>query len=100
MNIYSLFFSGAVMMGFWVAGLFFFRFWMKTRDRFFAIFGLAFWMMAVEQIVIVVLNKGDEDGNRPIGYICRLLAFLIIIGGIIDKNRSSSLPEREQAKSR
>ena len=34
--------SGAIMMGYLVAGLFFLRFWQETRDRLFLIFAVAF----------------------------------------------------------
>lgn len=32
-----------------VAGLFFLRFWRRSRDRFFAFFAAAFWLMALQR---------------------------------------------------
>jgi hypothetical protein len=87
MNIVYAYMSGAVMMGLLVAGLFFFRFWKQSRDRLFFIFGLAFWIMAIERVAILLLGIGEPEQNNPLVYLLRLGAFLIIIGAIADKNR-------------
>lgn len=75
------------MMGFWVAGLFFIRSWMKTQDRLLGIFGLAFWILAVERIVLLCLGEGSTNEYSAYIYCMRLLAFIMILIGIIDKNR-------------
>ena len=36
---------GASALGCWVIGLFFLRFWRNTRDRLFAFFAAAFWVL-------------------------------------------------------
>ena len=41
------FFNGVAMAGSLAVGFFFFRLWNETRDRFFALFGLAFWALAL-----------------------------------------------------
>ncbi len=79
------FLSGAIMMACWVAGLFFFRFWKKTADRLFAIFAVAFWMLAVERLTLVMIREVDEV--RGYVYVIRLFAFLLILWAIVDKNR-------------
>lgn len=81
------FLSGATAMGFWIAGLFFFRFWRKSGDRLFAIFGLAFWAMMAERIVLVFFFKGPTTEEQFYIYLFRLAAFAMIVCGIIDKNK-------------
>ena len=79
--------SGAMVMGYLVAGLFFLRFWRDTRDRLFAIFAGAFWLLAVQRAVLTVAVHQGEEGSVGI-YGLRLVAFLLILYAIIDKNRS------------
>jgi hypothetical protein len=79
--------SGAMVMGYLVAGLFFLRFWRDTRDRLFAIFAGAFWLLAVQRgVLTVVVHQGDEGSVGIYGL--RLVAFLLILYAIIDKNRT------------
>ncbi len=80
------FLSGAIMMACWAAGLFFFRFWKKTEDRLFAIFAVAFWMLASERIILAIMNETNEA--RSYVYIIRFFAFLLILWAIADKNRT------------
>jgi len=70
------------------AGLFFFRFWRESRDRLFAFFGAAFWVLAVSWVLLALINPSDE--TRPYVYAIRLVAFLLLIVGMIDKNRSQT----------
>lgn len=69
-----------------VAGLFFFRFWRDTHDRLFAYFGGAFCLLSLSWALLGLINPGDE--TQPYIYAIRLLAFLLIIGGMIEKNRT------------
>jgi hypothetical protein len=68
------------------AGLFFFRFWRESRDRLFAFFGAAFWMLAACWALLALVDPSDE--TRPYIYAIRLAAFLLMILGMVDKNRS------------
>ncbi len=68
-----------------VAGLFFLRFWSASRDRLFALFATAFWILGVQRLLLAVTRTVFED--QAIFYTLRLLAFLIIIVAIVDKNR-------------
>jgi hypothetical protein len=77
--------SGAIIMGNIVVGLFFLRFWKRTRDRLFAMFAAAFWMLAVNRIVLASLDVQSEF--RTSVYVVRLAAFVLILVAIIDKNR-------------
>lgn len=79
------FLSGAVSMGFVVAGLFFLRFWKRTHDGLFLAFALAFWLLGLTQALLALANMPVEE--RSWVYLFRLAAFLIILGAIIRKNR-------------
>ena len=81
------FLLGALVMGCFVAGLFFLRFWRKTRDRLFAIFALAFWLMGVNWLALSFTDPQAEF--RPALYLIRLLAFVLILFAILEKNRAS-----------
>lgn len=79
------FMLGMLMMGFFVATLFFWRFWKRTRDRFFALFALAFGILCVNQVPLLMLGEASE--YRGWLYVIRLTAFLVILVAIVDKNR-------------
>jgi len=78
--------SGALVLGFAVIALFFLRFWRSTRDRLFAIFALSFSLMAVNRLILAVVNLPEAD--YPYVYLVRLLANALIIFAVIDKNRA------------
>ena len=82
------FFLGVVVMGCLVAGLFFLRFWRKTRDRLFMIFALAFWILGLNWTLLAMTSPEDEVA-RAMFYTVRLVAFILIIYAIIDKNRAA-----------
>ena len=85
---FTLFLLGGVVMGCLVAGLFFLRFWRKTRDRLFMIFALAFWILGLNWMLLAFTSPTDES-RRALFYILRLVAFILISCAIIDKNRSA-----------
>lgn len=78
--------SGAILMGYLVAGLFFLRFWRDTRDRLFLIFAVAFVILGAQRLALVLTREMLETQTGL--YVVRLFAFLLILGAIIDKNRS------------
>lgn len=80
------FISGAMTMGYCVAALFFMRFWIGTRDRLFVFFSLAFWILALQRAALGLTSESLED--RTGLYAMRLLAFILILVAIADKNRS------------
>lgn len=80
--------SGAILMGYGVCALFFLRFWRQTHDRLFAVFALAFGLLALQRLALVLTEPLEEW--RTGLYFARLLAFLLILGGIVDKNRADS----------
>jgi hypothetical protein len=65
--------------------LFFFRFWRRTNDRFFLMFGFAFLLLMLERVVLVSIGVTHEFA--PFVYVARLLGFALIIGAVVDKNR-------------
>ena len=77
--------SGALVALDAVAGLFFLRFWALSRDRLFAMFAAAFWILGIQRVVLSATRALFED--QAVFYTLRLLAFLIIIVAIVDKNR-------------
>jgi hypothetical protein len=85
MTLLIYFLSGAVTLGFFVAGLFFLRFWRRTGDTLFLAFSLAFGLLGLAQSIIAVTNVYFED--RSVAYLIRLAAFAIIIVAIGRKNR-------------
>ena len=82
------FLSGIAMLGAWVGGVYFFKFWLKTRDRLFLLFGASFWLMALERVVLIFITNPIQEEYSYV-YLIRLVAFLIIIVAVIDKNRKT-----------
>jgi hypothetical protein len=78
------FLSGTVFALCLVSGLFFLRFWRKTQDRFFAFFAASFWLMALHRVVVLALRDSNE--HLVAAYSIRLLAFVLILVAIVDKN--------------
>lgn len=80
----TVFFSGMITMGFVIAGLFFLRFWQRTRDALFAVFAVAFWLFALNQGLVVFLALEREEQSWI--YLLRVAGFGLIIVAIILKN--------------
>ena len=78
---------GALVVLCFTAGLFFMRYWRASNDRFFAFFMVAFWALGANWLLMVGRDPADE--YLPYFYLLRLLAFLLILVAIVDKNRRS-----------
>lgn len=78
------FLSGAIVMGFVLAGLFFLRFWKRTGDRLFLAFTLAFWLLGLAQALLAFSVVPVEE--RSWLYLLRLAAFVLILLAIWGKN--------------
>lgn len=76
---------GAVAMGYLVAGFFFARFRVLTQERLFGFFSAAFFVLAIDQTLLAFTDP--EHDERYQLYVVRLAAFIILIVGILDKNR-------------
>lgn len=81
---------GAIATASFVIGLFFFRFWRTTTDRFFLFFALSFWIESGNRLLLVATSGFKEDS--PSYYLIRFVAYLLIIVAILDKNRSAKRP--------
>jgi hypothetical protein len=87
------FLAGVTVTTFSASGLFFYKFWRASHDRFFLGFALACWLIASERVVSLFID-GTQEAIRTAAtessswvYFFRLLAFVIILGVIIDRNR-------------
>ena len=78
------FLTGATSMGLAVAGCFFLRYWKDSRDRLFGLFALAFFLLAINRLLLMSLDGHQEKALAV--YLVRLTAFLIILAAILDKN--------------
>ncbi len=81
------FLNGVAMAASLGVGLFFLRMWRESRDRFFALFGLAFWILALNWLALLWASPAAE--HRHYVYAIRLVAFALILAAIVDKNRAA-----------
>ncbi|MBW3628846.1 MAG: hypothetical protein KY464_06065, partial [Gemmatimonadetes bacterium] len=68
--------------------LHFLKFRHRTRDRLFLAFAAAFTLLAVQRAALVLLADLSEATLYLYGL--RVIAFLLIIAAIVDKNRATS----------
>lgn len=80
------FFWGALSMSCFVATLFFVRFRRDSGDRLFGVFAVAFGVMGLHWTLLALLVHTANE-HVPVVYGARLLAFGLILAGIVDKNR-------------
>ncbi len=85
----ELFTWGILAMASLVAALFFLRYWRETRERLFAFLALTFAGLAANWTGLAVIDLPTDEAQQKYAYVVRLVAFLILIMGIIDKNRRS-----------
>jgi hypothetical protein len=81
----SAFLLGAVTLGCALLTLFFFRFWRTTGDRLFVFFALAFGLLGIHWALLAFTMPTYE--HRPLFYLVRLAAFVLVLIAIVDKNR-------------
>lgn len=80
----NYFLLGAIVIACVTIGLFFLRFWHKTHDRLFALFAIAFVLLSLNWAALALTSRNEV---RTVLYFIRLVAFLLILYAIIDKNR-------------
>lgn len=79
--------SGLIIAGYLVIGTFFLRFRKESSDRLFAFFAAAFYLLALQRLLLVTLPATE---TVTIGlYGVRAFAFGVILYAILDKNRKS-----------
>lgn len=81
----TTFFSGMSLAVFAAAGLFFTKFWKKTREPFFLVFGFACWMLSIERIPLLIYGV-DAEAHSWV-YLIRLSAFILIMIAVVRANR-------------
>lgn len=86
----KLFLSGAMVAAYAIVGLFFLRFWRESRDRLFVFFAAAFGLLGLQRLGLTFASP-DTPGDSTWLPILRLVAFLVILAAIVDKNRGTSL---------
>jgi hypothetical protein len=79
------FLAGLVSGGFFVAALFFLRFWRQTGEKLFASFAAAFALLGIAQSLLSISGVPVEE--RSWIYLIRLSAFLLILIAVYRKNR-------------
>jgi uncharacterized membrane protein YeiB len=84
----SGFLSGAIMMAYAVLALFFLRFWRRSREPLFRVFAYGFLLLSAERWVLELTDPHDE--NRAYIFLMRLSAFVLIIAGVVLKNRRTA----------
>jgi hypothetical protein len=70
-----------------IIGLIFLRFWRKARERLFLCFAISFWLLGMNWLALAFVNVQEQ---QTLLYVVRLLAFLVLLAGIWDKNRARS----------
>jgi len=88
--------AGVLATAFAAIALFFLRFHRSTHERLFAWFALAFALLASERIAGgIAIATGSADSTIWV-YLLRLLAFLVILTAIVDKNLRSDAAEGDE----
>jgi uncharacterized protein DUF5985 len=90
-QVLNAYLSGMLTAGFMACGLFFARFWWRSRDLLFLAFAAAFWLLALNTALVVVVTGSDE--NKSWFYLLRVAAYVLIAIAVIRKN--SEDPEED-----
>jgi hypothetical protein len=79
------FIFGSLVMACLIVGTFFLRFWRKSKDRLFVFFAGTFWLLGLNWLALAFTKKEEPE---TVLYVIRLIAFVLLIVGILDKNRA------------
>jgi hypothetical protein len=79
------FLLGVIVTTSLTAGVFFLKFWRRTRDVLFLAFAVAFIIEGLNRVGFLFVPEPNE--GSPAIYIVRLFAFLTIVAAIVRKNR-------------
>jgi hypothetical protein len=82
----NTFLAGMVTAGFLAAGLYFARFWSRSRDFLFLAFSAAFWLLALNEALVAL---APPAGGQSWFYLLRVIAFLLIAAAIVLKNAAA-----------
>ncbi|MGH9599190.1 MAG: DUF5985 family protein [Terracidiphilus sp.] len=78
------FMLGVIATALFTAGVFFLKYWRRSRDVLFLAFGFAFILVAFNRASLLFMAHPSEAATWY--YLIRLLAFLIILAAILKKN--------------
>lgn len=82
---FAAFLVGMVVMGCAVACVYFLKFYRDTADRLFLFFAAAFSFEGLNRTILAFSpNPREAD---PLIYVLRLVAYGLLLVGILDKNR-------------
>ncbi|MBL8265017.1 DUF5985 family protein [Steroidobacter sp.] len=81
------FLLGVIVTASLISAGFFWRFYRQTGDSLFFAFAAAFAIEGVNRIAFLMVDKPSE--GSPIIYMVRLVAFLLLLGAIVVKNRDT-----------
>ena len=81
------FLLGVIATSSLTAGVFFLKFWRRTRDSLFLAFAVAFLIEGVNRTAVLFVANPNE--GSPAIHIVRLFAFLLILAAILKKNFAS-----------
>jgi hypothetical protein len=76
---------GGIAVASFIAGLFFFRYWRTSLDRFFLFLAISFWGEAANRVHMAVTASWNEA--QPSHYLVRVVCYGLILLAIWDKNR-------------
>ena len=81
----TMFVSGALVMGYAAAALFFAKFRRRTGSRLFGWFAAAFVLLGLQRAMLALFEPAVELARWS--YVVRLVAFVLILWGIMEHNR-------------
>jgi hypothetical protein len=84
--VINAFLLGVIATASLVAAIFFLRFWRDTRDSLFLAFAVAFGIEAINRATAITSMQPNDRGVAT--YVVRFLAFMLILAGILNKNRA------------
>ena len=84
MSMIEGFLLGVIAAASFTAGLFFLRFWKTTSDRLFLAFAVFFFIEAINRMILLSFEHPNE--GSPWIYLIRLLALVILLAAILEKN--------------
>lgn len=90
----TAFLSGICMATFAASAVFFLKFWRAAHDRFFLLFAIACSLISLERVALLLIEgahssvRTEQTEAASWVYLIRLMAFLMILFAIINKNRS------------
>jgi hypothetical protein len=100
METLNTFLLGALTVVAAAIGLFFLRFWRASGDRLFLAFAVCFVLMGASWAAVAATPPGRQSTAESWWqiYLLRLAAYVVLIWGIVEKNRGRSGPRHQPAR--